>query len=194
VYAISRRVKLGVDAPGSGVLRTGEGGMRNTWLIPGRTIAAAAALTAFGACSGHRPESAPQPQGQVNVGYDRIDADDATGSISSLAAEDLELVRASRIEELIRDRVPGVLVTRLRNGDYSLRIRGTRSLIGNNEPLVVIDGMAVPGQVMQMALAGVSPADVVRIDVLKDAGSTAAFGSRGANGVIIITTRAGGSD
>ena len=152
---------------------------------------AAVAVLALGACSGHRPAVESTPQDQINVGYDKVDADDATGSISSLVADDLEHVRGSRIEEMIRDRVPGVHVTRQRNGDYSFRIRGTRSLLGNNEPLVVIDGMAVPQQVMQMALAGVAPADVVRIDVLKDAGSTAAYGSRGANGVILITTRAG---
>lgn len=165
--------------------------MRSHWAFPRRMFAVAVAATVLGACSGHRAPAASEPQDQVNVGYGRVDANDATGAISSLVTEDLELLRGSRIEEMIRDRVPGVQVTRLRNGDYSFRIRGTRSLIGNNEPLLVIDGMAVPSQVLQMALAGVSPGDVARIDVLKDAGSTAAYGSRGANGVIIITTHAG---
>jgi TonB-dependent starch-binding outer membrane protein SusC len=154
-----------------------------------RTMIVLAGLATVVACSGQRSPPVLDPAEQVAVGYDRIGSDEVTGSVSSLTGEDLELLRVTRVEELIRDRIPGVQVTRLRNGDYSLRIRGTRSLIGNNEPLIVIDGMAVSTQVMSEALAGVAPADVVRIDVLKDAGSTAAYGSRGANGVIMITTR-----
>jgi TonB-dependent starch-binding outer membrane protein SusC len=153
-------------------------------------VAAVTVVMALGGCAGQRSQPVLDPGDQVAVGYDRMKADDVTGSISSLTEEDLELQRATRVEELIRDRVPGVQVTRLRNGDYSFRIRGTRSLVGNNEPLVVIDGMAIGQQVMHAALAGIAPGDVVRIDVLKDAGSTAAYGSRGANGVIVITTRA----
>ena len=116
--------------------------------------------------------------------------EDVTGSVSSLVEKDFERVRVSSVEELIRDRVAGVQVRRLPNGDYSFRIRGTRSLLGNNEPLVVIDGMPISTQVISAALLGIMPNDVVRIDVLKDAGSTAAYGSRGSNGVILITTRA----
>jgi TonB-dependent SusC/RagA subfamily outer membrane receptor len=141
------------------------------------------------ACTGERPVPRLDPATQVNVGYDRVAAEDVTGSVTSLSGEDFD-VRVSRIEELIRDRVAGVQVRRLPNGDYSFRVRGTRSLIGNNEPLVVIDGMPIAQQVMGAALAGLAPGNVVRIDVLKDAGSTAAYGSRGANGVILITTRA----
>lgn len=139
-------------------------------------------------CGGQRPPPEIDPQDQVAIAYDRVDADDLTGAVASLETEDLELLRVSRVEELIRDRIPGVQVTRLGNGDYSLRVRGSRSLVGNNEPLIVIDGMAVSAQAMHTALAGIAPRSVVRIDVLKDAGSTAAYGSRGANGVILITT------
>lgn len=155
--------------------------------VPGLMVVGVALVVS--ACGGQRVAPAVDPAEEVRVGYDRVPVEDVTGSISSLDQKDLELLRASRVEELIRDRVPGVQVTRLRNGDYSFRIRGTRSLIGDNEPLVVIDGMPISPQTMQVALAGLAPAEVVRIDVLKDAGSTAAYGSRGANGVIIITTR-----
>lgn len=148
-------------------------------------------VVALVGCGGQRPPPEINPQDQVAIGYDRMDADDITGAVASLEPEDLELLRVSRVEELIRDRIPGVQVTRLGNGDYSLRVRGSRSLMGNNDPLVVIDGMAVSTQGMRTALAGISPRNVVRIDVLKDAGSTAAYGSRGANGVILITTRNG---
>ena len=142
------------------------------------------------ACSGHRPSSLVDPQDQVAIGYDRVDPEDVTGSVGSMTEKDLARVRVSRVEELIRDNFAGVQVIRLRNGDYSFRIRGTRSLMGNNEPLLVINGMPVSQAGMRTALAGMSPADIARIDVLKDAGSTAAYGSRGANGVIVITTRA----
>ena len=142
------------------------------------------------ACGGQRPPPTIDRDQQVAVGYDRVDERDVTGAVGSLGREELAGIRVSRVEELIRDRVAGVQVKRQPNGDYSIRIRGTRSLVGNNEPLIVIDGMAVSAQGMATALAGIAPNDVVRIDVLKDAGSTAAYGSRGANGVILITTRA----
>ena len=142
------------------------------------------------ACSGHRPASLVDPGDQVAIGYDRVDPDDVTGSIGSMTEDEIARIKVSRIEEMIRDRFAGVQVRRLRNGDYSFRIRGTRSLLGNNEPLLVINGMPVSQEGMAIALSGISPADVTRIDVLKDAGSTAAYGSRGANGVIVITTRA----
>ena len=147
-------------------------------------------VVSVAACSGHRRASLVNPEDQVAIGYDRVDPRDATGSIASMTEEELDRVRVSRVEELIRDRFAGVQVRRLRNGDYSFRIRGTRSLIGNNEPLLVINGMPVSQAGMSIALSGLSPADITRIDVLKDAGSTAAYGSRGANGVIVITTRA----
>jgi TonB-dependent SusC/RagA subfamily outer membrane receptor len=86
--------------------------------------------------------------------------------------------------------VPGLTVIRLPNGDISLRIRGDRSFQGDNEPLLVIDGRPVRGDI-GAALAGLAPRDIERIDVLKDAGSTAIYGSQGANGVIIITTKRG---
>lgn len=155
-----------------------------------RAVLAGLMMPVLGACSSTRPPPQLEPEDQVAIGYDRIRAQDVTGSVASLSGEELEQQRVSRVEELIRDRLPGVQVRRLPNGDYSFRIRGTRSLVGNNEPLLVVDGMPISPQVMQAALAGIAPSDVHRIDVLKDAGSTAAYGSRGANGVILITTKA----
>jgi TonB-dependent SusC/RagA subfamily outer membrane receptor len=98
------------------------------------------------------------------------------------------------MEELLQARVPGLEVLPLTNGNYTLRIRGHHSLRGRvteDEPLLVIDDIPVLQGSIGTALAGVSPRDVARIDVLKDAGATAIFGSRGANGVIIITTKRG---
>ena len=90
--------------------------------------------------------------------------------------------------------VPGVEVTRLPDGNYRLRIRGQRSIRGNptdDNPLVVIDGISIPNESMGSMLADLSPGDVARIEVLKDASAMSMYGSRGANGVIVITTRRG---
>jgi TonB-dependent SusC/RagA subfamily outer membrane receptor len=93
------------------------------------------------------------------------------------------------IEELIEGRAPGVQVLRRSDGSFSLRIRGTSSPASSNEPLIIIDGTASADTRSGHALAGVNPRDVLRIDVLKDAASTAFYGMRGGNGVILITTR-----
>jgi len=99
--------------------------------------------------------------------------------------------RVPRVEDLLRA-VPGLEVSKLANGTYRLRIRGQRSLRGNDaneNPLLVIDGIIIPNESMGAMLADLSPSDVARIEVLKDAGSTSMYGSRGANGVIVITTK-----
>lgn len=137
------------------------------------------------------PRQLPPPPERVMVGYGEVGERDLTGAVSSMSGDALDAGRGfSRVEEMIRDRVPGVDVQRLPGGDYALRVRGTRSLIGSNDPLLIVDGMPVNPSVMRMALASINPGTVVRIDVLKDAGSTGAYGSRGANGVILITTSA----
>jgi len=97
--------------------------------------------------------------------------------------------RVTQVEELLRG-VPGLDVTRLPDGGYQLRIRGHRSIRGNpgdDDPLIVIDG--IPSAAGAAALADIAPTDVARIEVLKDAGATSQYGSRGANGVIVITTK-----
>ncbi len=101
--------------------------------------------------------------------------------------------RVSRVEEMLHG-VPGLEVTRLPDGNYRLRIRGQRSIRGNStddNPLLVIDGIPIPNESMSSMLADLSPGDVARIEVLKDAADTSMYGSRGANGVIVITTKRG---
>ena len=164
--------------------------MRRLTNFLARATLAGLMLMGATACGGQRPAPELDPLDRVAIGYDRVRPEDVTGSVSSLTAADLETRHVGRVEELIRDHMPGVTVTRKANGDYSFRIRGTRSLIGGNDPLLVIDGIPVSASSMATAIAGIAPNDVRRIDVLKDAGSTAAYGSRGANGVILITTRA----
>ncbi|HEY6157262.1 MAG TPA: TonB-dependent receptor plug domain-containing protein [Gemmatimonadales bacterium] len=99
--------------------------------------------------------------------------------------------RVTRVEEMLRG-VAGLDVTRLPDGGYQLRIRGHRSIRGNpgdDDPLVVIDGIPISREAVGSALAALTPGDVARIEVLKDAGATGFYGSRGANGVIVITTK-----
>ncbi|HSU17198.1 TonB-dependent receptor plug domain-containing protein [Longimicrobium sp.] len=146
-----------------------------------RGAAMALALWAL-ACRGPRPgDPAPEPvepypPGPVATGHAQVDGDEA---------RDARVVRA---EELLRGRVAGVQVTVLPTGGISVRIRGRTSLSASEEPLYVVDGSTVhaePGG----ALTWLDPHDIDRIEVLKDPGETAFYGVRGANGVILITTR-----
>jgi TonB-dependent SusC/RagA subfamily outer membrane receptor len=87
-------------------------------------------------------------------------------------------------------KVPGITVTRTRDGSIAIHIRGPSSIYGSNEPLYIVDG--VPFQVEPGGgLTGINPHDIASIEVLKDAGATAIYGVRGANGVILITTKQG---
>ncbi len=92
------------------------------------------------------------------------------------------------IEQILADRVAGVRLGRTSDGTLTVQIRGTTSLNIDNQPLYILDGVPiVPGP--GGALAGINPRDIEKIEVLKDAVSTAMYGSRGANGVIIIKTK-----
>ena len=124
---------------------------------------------------------------QVRVGYGTQDRDELTGAVSSVKAEDVGR-EVTSIVDLIEGRLPGVYVQRLGNGGVSIRIRGASSFMGGGEPLFVIDGRTIMPPVSS-ALLAINPKDILRIDVLKDAGSTAIYGSRGSNGVILITTK-----
>lgn len=124
---------------------------------------------------------------EVRVGYGTQDRDELTGAVSSIRGEDAGR-EVTSIVDLMEGRLPGVTVRRLGNGDVSIRVRGASSFMGGGEPLFVIDGRPVMTPASS-ALMAISPRDIVRIDVLKDAGATAIYGSRGANGVIVITTR-----
>jgi TonB-dependent SusC/RagA subfamily outer membrane receptor len=150
----------------------------------------AALLTA--GCAGNPPAEAPSPEPEaeeVEVGYGTQKAEDITGSVSSLSGDRLRSRRASRVEEMFQGRLAGVAVTRLPGGGYSVRIRGASNLTEGGDPLFVLDGVPLLSSRPGHELDGINPSDVERIDVLKDAGSAAIYGSRAANGVILITTR-----
>jgi|SRR6267378_1937912 len=150
-----------------------------------KTIGCALALAALLDCGGHGSSrrERPQPGDTVSAGCGTQSQRDRTGAVTSISPTDAD-TRVARVEELLRARVPGLQVIRLPNGDYTLRIRSERG-----EPLLVIDDMPVPSGSLGAALAALAPRDIARIDVLKDAAATAIYGTRGANGVIIIKTQ-----
>ncbi len=123
----------------------------------------------------------------VQVGYGKQDRRRMTGSVSSVSGDVVKSQHVTRVEELLL-RVPGVVVTPRGDGTYSIRVRGatTLSAYSGSEPLFVIDGMPVVDGLS--LLRGMSPEDVERIDVLKDA-EASIYGSRSANGVILVRTR-----
>lgn len=155
----------------------------------GRALLAGFVAVFFPACGREvPPASGPEPQ-NVEIGYGTQARENVSGAIASITERELENTRVMRVEEMLQGRVPGLQVIRRANGDYSLSIRGTASLNASNDPLLVIDGMPIQMDNMRNALAGLAPSDISRIDVLKDAGAAAIYGSRGANGVIVITTK-----
>ena len=106
---------------------------------------------------------------------------------SSVTSEDIQRAPGQSIEEILKGRVAGVTVTRT-DGGIAVRIRGATSIYGSNEPLYVVDGVAItpgPGG----SLTGIDPYDIESIEVLKDPADTALYGMRGANGVIVIKTK-----
>lgn len=122
----------------------------------------------------------------VVVGYGTQKRKDLTGSVSSLSEKDFADMPVARLDQAIAGRISGldILSTGGRPGDgASMLLRGKRSFSASNDPLIILDGMPYYGTIND-----INPYDVKSIDVLKDASSTAIYGSRGANGVIIITS------
>ena len=158
-----------------------------------RLLVSSVIMAAVGAgCGKNNATRTAEPNGdQVSTGYGTERKESFTGSASSVTAEDTKDRAAKTIGEMLEGRVPGLQVLRLPNGDYAMRIRGARSFQGGDDPLVVIDGTPIQSGGLRDVFAGLTPQDIERIDVLKDAGSTAVYGVRGANGVIVIRTKRG---
>jgi TonB-dependent SusC/RagA subfamily outer membrane receptor len=151
----------------------------------------AIALVAGCGPTGSRRLEVPTPDDQISIGYQTQSRRDATAAITSVSPTEAD-ARVTRLEDLLQARVPGLEVLPLADGTYTLRIRGRHSILGrsgDDEPLLVIDDIPVPQGSLGSALASMTPRDVGRIDVLKDAAAASIYGSRGANGVIIITTK-----
>ena len=151
----------------------------------------------------------------IVVGYGTVRKKDLTGAVSSVNSRDLEGQAINSIEQGLQGRTSGVQITQsdaAPDGGISVVIRGSNSAVGGTEPLYVIDGIPVSGgnvrvkgpqdnfgpagdlqEVSQAPnlLSFLNPADIESIDILKDASSTAIYGSRGSNGVVLITTKKG---
>lgn len=144
----------------------------------------------------------------VVVGYGTVRKKDATGAVNALGAKDFQKGVVVSPEQLMQGRVAGVQITQSSGepgGGINVRIRGTSSVFGGNNPLFVIDGVPLAGdntssdasasgvgrQAAKNPLNFLNPDDIASIDILKDASATAIYGSRGANGVVLITTKKG---
>lgn len=125
----------------------------------------------------------------VVVGYGTQSRESVTGSVVSVKGEELNEVKTANFQEALIGRAAGVNIqtTSSRPGaSPQVRIRGVRSLSGNNDPLIVLNGIPFAG-----GLSDINSNDIESLDILKDASATAIYGSRGANGVILITTKSG---
>ena len=125
----------------------------------------------------------------VVVGYSSLKRKDLTGTVSSVGAKQLKDIPLSSAAEALQGRLAGVQVTASEGApgaDLIIRVRGGGSITQDNSPLFIVDGVQV-----ENALSVLSPQDIQSIDVLKDASTAAIYGARGANGVIIITTKPG---
>ena len=145
----------------------------------------------------------------VVVGYGTVLKKDVTGSLSSVKVKDEVATQSASVDQLLQGRAAGVQVIQnlgAPGSGISVKIRGTSSLRGDNEPLYVIDGVIISsagedtdpisigdsgGGAAQNGLNGINPRDIETMQVLKDASATAIYGSRGANGVVLITTKKG---
>lgn len=128
----------------------------------------------------------------VVIGYGSVRREDLTGSVSNVKMGEIREIPATSVDQALQGKIAGadIMTTTGEPGaTTSIRIRGSRSIEASNEPLIVVDGVmdAVSD------LNDINPADIEDISVLKDASSTAIYGARGANGVILITTKAGSS-
>lgn len=154
----------------------------------------------------------------VVIGYGTQKKDDINSAVSSVRARDIENLKQTTVDQMLQGKAAGVTLTNNSGqpgSSVSIKIRGATSISGTNEPLYVIDGVPVSGDATGKSMSGrpiagndfssgggsgnnavsplsmLNPNDILSIDILKDASATAIYGSRGANGVIIITTKSG---
>ena len=125
----------------------------------------------------------------VVIGYGTQRREAVTGSVASMAGNVMREVPSANISQALQGRIAGVVMSQTSTkpgSSMQIRIRGTRSLTASNDPLIVLDGIPFAG-----TIADISPDDIKSIDILKDASATAIYGSRGANGVLMVTTYSG---
>lgn len=125
----------------------------------------------------------------VVVGYGTVKKSDLTGSVSGVSNRQYKNQTVQRVENILQGRTPGVEVTAtsgMPGASMKVRVRGTTSINKSSDPLYVIDGI-----ISSSGLDGINPSDIQSMEILKDASSTAIYGSRGSNGVILIMTKQG---
>ena len=124
----------------------------------------------------------------VVIGYGTAKKKDLTGSVASVKADLVENEKPQAVQDMLRGTIAGLEVGFATDakGGGDLEIRGVNTLTASSSPLIVMDGVIYPG-----AMSDINPNDIEKIDVLKDASSSAVFGARAANGVILITTKKG---
>ena len=151
----------------------------------------------------------------INIGYGKVKKEQVNSAVSTVKAEDIKNLQQVSVDQMLQGKAAGVTVTNNSGqpgSSASVRVRGTGSLTGSNEPLYVIDGVPFSGDATNKSTSGrpvvgndftsagnvavsplsmISPNDIENIEILKDAAATAIYGSRGANGVVIITTKSG---
>jgi TonB-dependent starch-binding outer membrane protein SusC len=144
----------------------------------------------------------------VVIGYGTVKKKDLTGAVNTIGTKDFNKGIITSPEQLLQGRVPGVAITQNNGepgGGINVRIRGTSSVRANNNPLFVVDGVPLSGNdtagdgqnsgigssAAKNPLNFFNPEDIASVDILKDASATAIYGSRGANGVVLITTKKG---
>ena len=147
------------------------------------------------------PDLAELEEVTISVGYFDVSKKDLSGSISQINTEQLEKNRGSSLENLLQGQVAGVVINESSEpgGGVGISIRGTNSILGGTQPLYVLDGIPISpisdaeGNTTsgnaQTSMNFINPNDIEKIEILKDAAATAVYGARGANGVILITSK-----
>ncbi len=125
----------------------------------------------------------------VVVGYGTRKKSHITGAVAKVGGDDIAAIQANRVDEALAGKLAGVLIQNQSGepgADLKIQVRAASSLSGDSSPLIVVDGFPISG-----GLASINPNDIQSLEVLKDAASAAIYGSRGANGVILVTTKKG---
>ena len=147
------------------------------------------------------PDLAELEEVTISVGYFDVSKKDLSGSISQINTEQLEKNRGSSLENLLQGQVAGVVINESSEpgGGVGISIRGTNSILGGTQPLYVLDGIPISpisdaeGNTTsgnaQTSMNFINPNDIEKIEILKDAAATAVYGARGANGVVLITSK-----
>ncbi len=168
-----------VTAPANGVLIISSVGFERREMSIGGKTSLSIVLT---------PQSVTGNE-VIVIGYGTQRKEAVTGSVASVKGDVVREVPAANISQALQGRVAGINIQQTDSkpgATTQIRIRGTRSLNATNDPLIVLDGIPFPG-----TIADIDPNDIKSVDILKDASATAIYGSRGANGVLLITTNKG---